>query len=331
MSTSRQIVECTAANEIRATGSAFDPAEFEVERADVHLVVVEDHAGPVAYCSLWWSHVPKVPNQRIGAIGHYRAGNEGAAQLLLAAACDRLRRVGCTLAIGPMNGNTWRRYRFVTDAGDEPAFFLEPYNPPQWPQHFVSAGFGLLTTYFSALNTDLSQKVRRLTRAEKRLRLLGVALRPLKPGELDVYLPRFHRLCCEAFRNNFLYSELSQDNFIRQYAGILPLLRPDLVLIAEQNTDLVGFILAAPDHLRAARGLPADTFIIKTVAIRPRRELGGLGALLVGEAQRIGRQIGFRRCIHALMHERNRLALNISDASAKPMRRYALFAKDLQV
>jgi GNAT superfamily N-acetyltransferase len=263
-------------------------------------------------------------------IGHYSAVNDSAAQLLLAAAIGRLRRVGCALAIGPMDGNTWRRYRFVTDPGCEPAFFLEPQNPPEWPQQFVLAGFSPVATYCSALNLDLSQQNRLSGGVEARLRSSGVVVRSLRRGEIEDYLPRIYRVCCVAFRNNYLYTESSQGDFIRQYKKILPVLRPELVLVAEQQAELVGFLFAVPDILHQGNGAPTDTFIVKTVAILPRRELGGLGVVMVALAQQIGRRVGFKRCIHALMHERNTLARNISNAYAKTMRRYTLYSKDLQ-
>ncbi len=325
-----QTVECTMANEIRAISMKFDPAQFEREHADVHVIAVDDHVGPTAQCSLWWSRAAMLQGGRLGVIGHYSAANDVAAQLLLAAACDRLRRAGCTCVSGPMDGNTWRGYRFVTDAGTEPAFFLEPQNPPEWPQHFVLAGFSPVASYFSALNFDLSQQDRRLSGAEARLRSLGVVLHSLRAGEVEDYFPRIYGVCCAAFKNNYLYTELPQDDFIRQYEKILPVLRPELLIVAEQKTEMVGFLFGVPDVLRQGRGAPTDTFIIKTVTILPRRELGGLGTVLVGRAHEIGREVGFQRCIHALMHERNTLARNISDAYAKPMRRYTLYAKDLQ-
>jgi hypothetical protein len=325
-----QTVECRVASEISVISTAFDPAQFEQEHADVHLVAVDDHEGPKAECSLWWSQTPVLPNQRPGVIGHYRAASDSAAQMLLAAACERLRRAGCTCAIGPMDGNPWRRYRFVSEAGTEPAFFLEPQNPPEWPQQLVIAGFSPLANYFSSLNPDLSEHDGRLSGAEARLRSLGVVPRSLRAGELEDYLPRIYQVCCVAFKNNYLYTELLQDDFLRQYDKILPVMRPELMIVAEQQTEMVGFLFAVPDLLRQTHGAPPDTFIIKTVAILPRRELGGLGALLVGQAQQIGGQMGFQRCIHALMHAGNKLAGNISAAYAKPMRRYTLYAKDLQ-
>ena len=75
---------------------------------------------------------------------------------MLSRACAALEAAGCATAIGPMDGTTWRRYRFMVDRGPEPAFFLEPDNPDDWPQHWRSAGFSILATYTSAANEDLA-------------------------------------------------------------------------------------------------------------------------------------------------------------------------------
>jgi hypothetical protein len=179
------------------------------------------------------------------------------------------------------------------------------------------------------LNADLSQRDSRLGGTEARLRSLGVVLRSSRADELSGVLRRMYRVACVAFQNSFLYTELPHEDFLRQYEKLLPAMRPELLLLAEQQRELVGFMLAVPDVLREARNTSADTFIVKTVAILPRPELRGLGCLLVGQVQQIARELGFRRCIGALMHDRNTLVRNISSIYGKPMRRYTLFAKEL--
>ena len=324
-----QTLEHKTANEILALSRGIDPGRFEQEHADAHLTTVDDHEGAAAECSLWWSQTPPLGQQRVGLIGHYSAANDSAALMLLAAACDRLRRAGCKCAVGPMDGSTWRRYRFVTDAGTEPAFFLEPQNPPEWPQQFVLSGFSPIANYFSALYVDLSHRDPRLAEAQNRLRSSGVVLRSSRADETPDALRRMYHVACVAFKNSFLYTELPHDDFLHQYEKLLPIMRPELLLLAEQETELVGFVFAIPDILRPARKGYTDTFIVKTVAILPRRESRGLGTLLVDRVQQIGCELGFQRCIGALMHERNTLVCNISATYGKPIRRYTLFAKDL--
>src|SRR5262249_55020969 len=96
--------------------------------ADARIEVAA--ADGAAEALLWWTQVPSLPGETIGAIGGFQATSAVAATEVLSRSCVRLRSQGCTLAIGPMDGNTWRRYRFVTDAGTEPPFLLEPTHPP---------------------------------------------------------------------------------------------------------------------------------------------------------------------------------------------------------
>src|SRR5688572_2838826 len=119
------------------------------QRADAQWLLVEPEGEVAARCSLWWRNPPAYPGQRLGVIGHYGASNGEAGAQLLALACEQLAVQGCTMAVGPMDGNTWQRYRLVTQQGQEPPFFLEPENPADWPDHFARGGFMTLARYFS--------------------------------------------------------------------------------------------------------------------------------------------------------------------------------------
>jgi hypothetical protein len=54
----------------------------------------------------------------------------------------------------------------------------------------------------------------------------------------------------------------------------------------------------------------------------------GLGGALMDLVQRSARDLGFRRAIHALIHETN-VSRTISGRFARTFRRYALFSKQL--
>lgn len=307
--------------------TAFNASEFESQHADLHLCVVSDVGDAEARCSLWWNRVPARPQHRVGAIGHYASASDEAARLLLGAAEERLRAAGCTIAIGPMNGNTWRSYRFVVEAGDHPPFFMEPMNPPQWPRQFGKAGFSPLAWYFSALNSDLSRPDPRLDAMERKMADAGVVIRSAA-SDLRGELAGIYAVSRVSFRNNFLYTEIPEAEFLAMYEPVLPVARPELVLIAERGAECVGYLFAIPDLAESARGDAVETFIIKTVSILPDPELRGLGSLLVARAQQIGHRMQFRRCIHALMFEDN-TSLKISRHYAAVMRKYALYFKDL--
>jgi len=323
--------------------------DLRLHAPDLHWVGLLDGA-IVARCSLWWRQVPPWPSRQLGVIGHYAAHADWGVALLQQALAT-LATQGCTLAVGPMDGNTWRRYRLVSDSpsgaqGVAPPFFLEPQNPLVWNQHFGEAGFYPLASYSSALNPDLSQRDPRLARIAQRLAAAGIEVRSLHLPQFEAELHRIHTLSCESFQHNFLYTPIEAEEFFTQYSAVKPYLNPKFVLLAEQRqpdappvshpesanhpeSTLVGFLFAIPDLLQAQRQEAIDTIIVKTVAVLPGRAYAGLGSLLVDQVQAIAHSLGYTRAIHALMHDQNS-SRNISHRFAYPIRQYTLYAADLE-
>ena len=307
---------------------SLDPMVLARDAPDAHWTLSGNREALRARCSLWWTRTPCLLGHRVGIIGHYAAGDAAAAGLLLRRACRELAGQGCSVAVGPMDGSTWRRYRLVTERGGEPAFFLEPDNPDDWPDHFLAVGFRPAAHYLSAVNRDLSQEDPRLGHIAERLAAQGIRIRPVDPRRIEDDLRRIYAVSAVSFRNNFLYTPIAETEFLAHYRAILPALRPELVLLAEIADQPVGFIFAVPDLKQAERGHPIDTVIVKTLAVLPERAHAGLGSLLLAVCQRTARELGYVRAIHALMHEQN-ASRNLSRHSAHPMRRYALFGKTL--
>lgn len=328
-----RLVQIKTPEECAQAGSsalpAFDPQLLLRHAPDEHWLQVDDSGVPAARVSLWWTSAPPYATQRLGIIGHFAATNERAAGELLQHAVARLVECDCTLAVGPMDGNTWRRYRLVTEHGAEPPFFLEPDNPPDWTTHWTGAGFTPLASYFSALNPDLTREDSQVARASERLVRQGVRLRPLNASDLEADLRQIYAVSARAFTANFLYTPLPEADFLAQYTALRDRMKPELTLLAELGGEPVGYVFTLPDWQQAARGEPVDTVIVKTVAVLPERRCAGLGAWLVAETQRAARALGYRRAIHALMHESNN-SLNLSGRYATPFRRYTLFGKQLK-
>lgn len=305
----------------------FDPVMPAQQHVDYHCVVLGPD-GPLARASLWWRNVPSMTGEKLGVIGHYAALDDAAAQMLLARVLLELRGQDCTFAVGPMDGNTWRRYRFVTDAGSERPFLLEPENPSSYPMHWSAVGFMPLAQYSSALTADLTQRDDRVPRTQLRLQGAGVSLRMLDGDHFERDLQAIYAVSEQSFQNNFLYTPLPQTAFLQQYRKLQSLLRPELVWIAEVAGAPVGYAFGLPDLAQAQRGESVDTVIVKTVAVLPARSYAGLGAILVAQVQAAARELGFNRAIHALMHESNN-SRNLSSVYASPMRGYTLYGHRL--
>jgi GNAT superfamily N-acetyltransferase len=151
-----------------------------------------------------------------------------------------------------------------------------------------------------------------------------VRWRPLALERFEEELRAIYHLSCKSFVDNFLFTPLSEAEFMANYRAVRPHLHAELVLMAECASELIGYLFAIPDLNQRLRGEAIDTCIVKTLAVVPGRRWAGLGSVLVAECHRIARQLGFRRAIHAPMHDSNR-SRSISAHYSQTMRGYTLF------
>jgi hypothetical protein len=298
-------------------------AEISRDGADEHLIAIA-HSGQVeASLSLWWKATPELSGRKTGYIGHFAAGSPGGAGSVLSAALNLLKSKGAGVAVGPIDGNTWNKYRFVSRSYlEEPAFFLEPANDPLYPEYFSNSGFEVLAKYYSAISNELRIEDERARRLQSRMKQLGVSIRSLDMTQLDRELSALYRLSIASFRNNFLYTVIPENEFVNKYRALREYMRPELVKIAEHGSEMVGFIFVLPDVYRS------DTVIAKTIARNLASRYSGLGNVLLSEAQNCAAELGYRQVIHALFHESNHSAV-LSRKYAKLMREYSLLLKYL--
>ena len=129
-----------------------------------------------------------------------------------------------------------------------------------------------------------------------------------------------------SFSNNFLYTPLSKEVFIGKYMQSMEHIDPDLVLLAERDGELMGFVFCMPDLLALKAGKPS-AIIVKTLAALPDRTLSGLGSLLVGQVQQAAMTKGYTEAIHALQYDDNSSRRISQRFNAEVFRRYGLMAK----
>lgn len=294
------------------------------EKPDARLIAI-DAEGQIATAALWWSDVPPLEGHKVGTIGGFDAASEEATLQILQAAEKRLREAGCTIAIGPMNGNTWRKHRFVIESSGRGPFLLEPRNNPAFADWWRAAGYGELSRYSSSV-MPLDGEAAVPPALKERLERSGVVIRPLHADRYDDELRAIHAISLRSFSNNFLYTPLGESDFIGSYRKVQQHVDPDFVRLAEKDGKPCGFVFAIADLEAATRG-EKPALIVKTLAVDPDSRCGGLGSLLVDEVHRLGREKGFTEAIHALQHETNTSLKITGRHHGAPIRRYALFSK----
>ena len=302
---------------------------FTTDGADECWIARADNGQKAGQCSLWWRTTPTHPTHRIGLIGHFEARDHVTASMLLGRSMLSLKSVGCTLAIGPMDGDSWHSYRATTWAGSQPAFAMEPPVNVEYAEYFAEAGFCPYSNYVSNEMIFAEVRIPKLHQLLIWFAMARFRIRNIRIDDYDAEIERIHQFCCRAFTNNHLFSPIDLPAFRALYAPMKSTIRPEFVFIAEKAGRVIGLLFAMPDINQQLRGESVDTLIFKTLAIAPEMRGRGLGSALMYRAYRAASAAGYRRIIGALMEKNNHL-LEITDQfHTNVIREYALFAKEL--
>ncbi|HEX8569321.1 MAG TPA: hypothetical protein VF699_05290 [Caulobacteraceae bacterium] len=263
-----------------------------------------------------WREAPSLHGRRTAAIGAFSCDDAESGAALLREVCAKLASEGFEAVVGPMDGDTWGSHRLVVESDGRAPFFLEPQNPAHYPAAFDGAGFEVVGRYLSAEGLVADRQARSS-------QLDGITVRTFDPSRAEAELRRLHAVSLAAFADNFLYRPIDVDAFLELYRPVVPLLDPELVLMAENEADaLQGFLFGVPDF---AQGPQPDSVVLKTYAsLRP-----GCGSLLTDAFYANVRRKPFTRVVHALMHESNLSAGHSSRSGGRVFRRYALWGKRL--
>jgi GNAT superfamily N-acetyltransferase len=236
----------------------------------------------------------------LGLLGFFEALDDSAvASLLLRTATEWLRSRGCRTVAGPMDGDTWHRYRVNAGPYERPPFLLEPVNPPYYAALWQSAGFETLEHYVSKRLDDITPLLPHFERKYEEALRAGFSFRPIQVESLQTELARIHAMSCEIFRGNFLYSEISLDDFLALYRGIEQLLDRELVwfAIAPDGSD-AGFFFSYID-------IDPRMVNYKTLGVTPAHRRSGIGGALAYCAYKRALAMGRTAANHCLMREGN--------------------------
>ena len=233
-----------------------------------------------------------------GIIGWFEARNEPPlVQQLLREAASWLRAEGAVQVIGPMDGDTWHRYRVNAGPFDEPLFLLEPANPPYYAD--LWSPFEIVERYSSKRVADVAPLIEQLAPMHERAMKRGYRLRPFDVTRIREELTLVWKLSLEIFRGNRFYFDIDLDEFLKLYAGIERLLVPELVLFAETaEGEAAGFLFAYPDTA-------AGVVDYKTIGVVPAHRRGYLGWALLHRGYASALAMGRPVANHCLMHESN--------------------------
>jgi len=267
--------------------------------------------------ALIYRDAPAWGELKTAAIGGFSCRDAASGGSLIESAKARLRSEGFAAVVGPMDGDTWHRYRVVWESDGSAPFPMEPTSGPFDKQAFLSAGLAPISEYVSS-RAALAEAI-----AGEPVVVPGVEISAWDGKDGERLVRRMFKMSLAAFASNRFYKPIGLDAFLKLYEPVMPLIDPRFVLFAhDSDGKLVGFLFGYPNRLE---GKTPTTVVLKTYA----SALRGVGHALADRFHRAGLDLGFETVIHALMHVDNASRQRSSLHRATVFRRYALMGATL--
>lgn len=295
-----------------------DPASLFLEGCYVLLKKGE----PVGRFSLYENPLLSYLDKKACCLGSYECEDDfKTSNLLLQKAKELAIARGYSWIIGPMEGSTWNSYRFSLNH-DSPNFFLEPYHHVYYNDQFLDAGFNVIKTYVSQLLNSNDRNYEKVKTIEEKNATEGFTIRNINIKLYEKELVKIAQLSMKGFSSNFLYTQISQEDFIAKYLPVKSYLDPELVLLIEnKNNQLEAFIFCIPDHLDKNN----KTLIVKSIVKHKQSSFYKLGEYTTHKIKEIAQKKGFTKIIHAFMASDNISAKISEQNNSKNYKEYALY------
>ena len=250
----------------------------------------------------------------LGMLGHFEAEDDpDVVAALFDSAITWLRDHGTGSILGPLDGDTWHRYRFNVGPWDEPPFLMEPFQPPYYGPLWEAYGFRPLEHYYSKRVDEVPAAESRLKAVRRRVEQQGYRLRAYRRDSYESELRLLYDLSLAVFAGNYLYEPIEWDEFRALYDPLRSLIVPELLQFAfAPDGTPAGFLFATIDWQIAAaaasrrHGLAAKLAFLwyrrrasavnlKSLGVVAPYRRSGLGAALMHEGYRQTLKLGYRR------------------------------------
>ena len=299
------------------------------------IIIFNDENNNIGGSLHLWHNRPDYNGRKTSYIGNvnihekYRKNEEQLFNKIF----EELKKEGIETIIGPLNGTTWNTYRYVTEKGNGRPFLLEPWNEDYSVSLFEKTGFkplaGYISTVMEGMDSDgrknLDKKIEKLKKFDY---YKDIRVESAENKDLLKVLNKVYDLTVEAFKNNFLYSELEREIFLKMYMSYEDKIVKKFFKMLYLKGELIGYVFGIPDYAELGYKGKIDTIILKTIAVSPEYNGKGMGYILINSLVEEAEKEGYENVIYALMHESN-VSKNIGLLLGNILRRYNLFIKEL--
>jgi hypothetical protein len=200
----------------------------------------------------------KVHDEQVAFFGFFEVLQDPALDARAAAALvlqvqERARQAGMTTLRGPANFSSNEEWALLVDGFDAPPAVMMTYNPPRYVKLIEDLGF-IKAKDLYAYYLDNPQPPERIVRvAEKMAERKGVRVRTIDMKRFVDDVRKVREVYNRAWEKNWGFVPMTENEIDHMARELKPVIKPELVLLAEKENEAVGFALALPDLNAAVR------------------------------------------------------------------------------
>lgn len=267
-----------------------------------------------------------------------------AAQTLMQAVKDYLRKSHCTHIAGPVNFNTNEESGFLVEGFDDSPMILCNYCPNYYAVLMVTCGFEKamdLLSYGARIDHSFPEKYSRVLK--KVAANTAITARPFNRRRTSEDIATIREIYNDSFKKVWGFVPLSSSEAEAMGKKFLPFSDDELVRIAYYKNRPVAVILALPDVNEVLKTLNGRLFpfgILKFLAQRrrirgvrvvvlgvlPQYRMMGIEALLIHQVHARMLVNGYRHAEFSVVNENNMKMRNLLSALGfQPIKRYRIY------
>ncbi len=235
--------------------------------ADVQLMIAYRGVTAVGRIS---AHIDKLalaqpPEQGMGPgtgnWGLFEAEDEATARALIAAAEDWLRAKGMTRVLAPLSMSIWEEPGQLVRGHDHPPTVMMGHQPAHYAAWFTALGYvraKTLSTFELDITRDFAPLIQRIIHSGNKN--AKIRLRNVDKKNFDAEAALILDILNDAWSDNWGFVPFTDREIA--YAGkkFKPIVREDLIMIAEYEGEPVAFMMTLPDMNEVIRPMGGKLF-----------------------------------------------------------------------
>lgn len=183
-----------------------------------------------------------------GNWGALEAEDEATAAALIARAEDWLRAEGMTRVLAPMNLSVWEEPGLLVKGHDHPPMVMMGHHKPHYQGWIEARGYEttkVLYTYELDITKEFPPLVQRIVASGEKNPRINV--RKVDKSKFDAEAATILDILNDAWSDNWGFVPITDAEITHTGKKLKPLVREDLIMIAELEGEPVAFMMTLPD------------------------------------------------------------------------------------